>query len=179
MCWLDWLQWEEILYWPFRCNNSTSLSSVLRENTRERTDRHTAASGREENDMHDICSSVIRECDVVSLDSSFSCQNSYPCSAGQRGAWKTKGGNSRAWTHVQMIRARGMKKASFFADQSFNFHTVLKVLSLGVIEKGNFLIENLFQLFDEQSKMDGEAKTTLHRIGRTAAWKSLLAYVKL
>lgn len=32
---------------------------MLRENTRERTDRHTAASGREENDMHDICSSVM------------------------------------------------------------------------------------------------------------------------
>ena len=64
-------------------------------------------------------------------------------------------------------------------DRFFNFLTLLKVLSLGVIEKGIFLSKNLFQLFDEQSKVYGEAKQHFHRLGRTAAWKSSLPNVKL
>lgn len=46
--------------------------------------------------------------------------------------------------------------------QLLNFHTVLGVPLLGVIEKKEFFLsENLFLLFDEQSKVIGEAKTLL------------------
>ena len=58
-----------------------------------------------------------------------------------------------------------------------DFLTVLKVLSLGVIERGVFLSKNLFQLFNEQSKVDGEAKhhyMQAGHLGRTAAWKKAL-----
>lgn len=46
-----------------------------------------------------------------------------------------------------------------------DFLTVLKVLSLGVIERGVFLSKNLFQWFDEQSKVDGEAKHHYMQVG--------------
>ena len=62
-----------------------------------------------------------------------------------------------------------------------DFLTVLKVLSLGVIERGVFLSKNLFQLFDEQSKVDGEAKHHYMQVGGkdSCLEKSSLPNVKL
>ena len=68
---------------------------------------------------------------------------------------------SRACAHEQVKRA--CSKGMFVRPWIFSRFS--KVLSLGVIERGVFLSKNLFQWFDEQSKVDGEAKHHYMQVG--------------
>ena len=112
MCWLDLLQLEERLYWLFRCNNSTSSNTLVcracYERTRERrTDREVGTQQLVGVKKIIWTIFVVAWCRLIGFVVFLSTQLSLFC----RTTWsmKTKGGNSRAWTHVQMIRALSEK----------------------------------------------------------------------
>lgn len=106
MCWLDLLQLEERLYWLFRCNNSTSSNTLVcracYERTRERrTDREVGTQQLVGVKKMIWTIFVVVWCRLIGIVVFMSTQLSLFCRTTR--ARKTKGGNSRAWTHVQMI----------------------------------------------------------------------------